>query len=389
MIDAAWSLADGKLMMVLLDWRKAFDRVSGEAMLSALRRFGLPPDIVKMIHGIYTDRVFSVSDAGQESKPRVQGSGISQGCPLSPYLFIILMTVLCHDVDTQLASEFGPPATPYVVTRDILYADDTLLAETRPDILQRHLDLIVEYGASYGLEIHWGKTLLLQARQSGTIHGGEGPLKPVDSTVYLGGLLSADGLPTRELTRRLGEAETTFKKLQRVWRHTNIPKQRKHEIYVACVVSKLLTGLETTWLRKRERARLDAYHVRCLRRIQNVAPSYYSRVPNKDVLLAARSQAMSNTLLCRQLVQFGKIARMGDSALERQLLFQPGSVLPNVWPGKRPRGRPRQNWVSCVHAHAIEAAGGPGGLARLVGPDGTEQAWKATVRSYCLTASFS
>ena len=115
--------------------------------------------------------------------------------------------------------------------------------------------MIVEYGASYGLEIHRGKTLLLQARQSGTIHGGEGPLKPVDSTVYLGGPLSADGLPTRELTRRLGEAETIFKRLQRVWRHANIPKQRKHEIYVACVVSKRLAGLETTWLRKRERAR--------------------------------------------------------------------------------------------------------------------------------------
>jgi len=32
MIDSAWALADGKLMLLLLDWGKAFDRVSPTAL---------------------------------------------------------------------------------------------------------------------------------------------------------------------------------------------------------------------------------------------------------------------------------------------------------------------------------------------------------------------
>jgi len=42
LIDASLSLADGRLMLLLLDWRKAFDRVCPKAMIVALRRFGLP-----------------------------------------------------------------------------------------------------------------------------------------------------------------------------------------------------------------------------------------------------------------------------------------------------------------------------------------------------------
>jgi hypothetical protein len=42
MIDAAWALADGKMLLLMLDWSKAFDKISPEAMFHALRRFGVP-----------------------------------------------------------------------------------------------------------------------------------------------------------------------------------------------------------------------------------------------------------------------------------------------------------------------------------------------------------
>ena len=89
------------VLMLLLDWSKAFDRIDSTALMVALKRFGIPQPFVRMVEAIYTGRRFSVRDSGQESQSYPQCSGISQGCPLSPFLFVILMTVLLYDVDSD------------------------------------------------------------------------------------------------------------------------------------------------------------------------------------------------------------------------------------------------------------------------------------------------
>ena len=67
MMDAAWERRDGSLLVVALDWAKAFDSVSPDALAGALRRFGIPDAFVRMVQSIYSDRTLFVRDAGQES----------------------------------------------------------------------------------------------------------------------------------------------------------------------------------------------------------------------------------------------------------------------------------------------------------------------------------
>ena len=99
LIENALAIQSGRLSMLLLDWSKAFDRVSPTAMLHALRRFGIPEKIVGMISAIYSERTFCIRDAGLISETKQQAMGIAQGCPLSPYLFIIMLSVIFADVD--------------------------------------------------------------------------------------------------------------------------------------------------------------------------------------------------------------------------------------------------------------------------------------------------
>ena len=49
-----------------------------------------------------------------------------------------------------------------MVTRDVLYADDTLLVSQHQSNLQTMLNAIVEEGRKYGLELNWEKTAQMQ-----------------------------------------------------------------------------------------------------------------------------------------------------------------------------------------------------------------------------------
>ena len=77
--------------MLYLDWEKAFDRLDHRALIIALRRMGLPELYISNIQAIYKNPTFIVSTDTGESSERSQKSGVRQGCPLSPYLFIITL----------------------------------------------------------------------------------------------------------------------------------------------------------------------------------------------------------------------------------------------------------------------------------------------------------
>ena len=96
-LELAWAHRIGGLAMLALDWRQAFDSINTECLLVALHRFGLPDKVVEVIRGLYANRRFQVKNGNSFSQERQQRSGISQGCPLSPFLFVMMMTVLLED----------------------------------------------------------------------------------------------------------------------------------------------------------------------------------------------------------------------------------------------------------------------------------------------------
>eukprot|EP00959_Pyramimonas_sp_CCMP1952_P146527 3067067-Pyramimonas_sp.AAC.1 len=91
----------------MLDWSKAFDRLKPDCMRQVLERFGVPQCFVNMVESIYAARYFIIVDHTGHSSHRQQRAGIAQGCPLSPYLFIIIQTVMLHDAfgDLHLQQE--------------------------------------------------------------------------------------------------------------------------------------------------------------------------------------------------------------------------------------------------------------------------------------------
>eukprot|EP00959_Pyramimonas_sp_CCMP1952_P143956 3013714-Pyramimonas_sp.AAC.1 len=137
MFEAAHASTALGLVAVLLDRAKAFDRIKHDALLQALRRFGMPDCMVDMIAGIYSERNSIIQGPAGGSSVRQQRVGIARGCPLSPYLFITIQSVPFIDVDARMAGARSTVRGPVFIPRsDSLCAGDAMLAGRCADKLQ-------------------------------------------------------------------------------------------------------------------------------------------------------------------------------------------------------------------------------------------------------------
>jgi len=149
-IELARAQRNGRASLLALDWSKAFDSINIVSLLDALRRAGLPQPFLQMIDGMLRARSYSVEDSGVVSAVHSQLSGISQGCTLSPLLFIVAMSVLLQDaVDILNASASAQYAKGDLA--DVLYADDTLLLGVKDSHLVEFLRAVCEAGKRYGM----------------------------------------------------------------------------------------------------------------------------------------------------------------------------------------------------------------------------------------------
>ena len=123
------------LYILFLDWSQAFDSVGHEHLAASLVRIGVPLPFVHAIAALYVDSFFFVSSSSYVSATYSLSRGIRQGCRLSPYLLIIVLTVLMHDVRFSFETRFHFSPSPMT---DVEYAEDTVLV-SRTQLTLHHL----------------------------------------------------------------------------------------------------------------------------------------------------------------------------------------------------------------------------------------------------------
>lgn len=180
---------DDEPLAVLIDYMKSYDTLSRGYMLMVVRKFGFAPNFIELVARLHDGTKAHFLVNGEISKPVAVLSGIRQGCPLAPLLFIIavepLVLMLRQDsgisgihVQTERAGE----------VRVSSFVDDTAVFLRRDNRLPRLLKLLSDFEAMSGLKAQPAKSSLISLNTaiSQNAHHGIAVVDTRSSTRYLG-----------------------------------------------------------------------------------------------------------------------------------------------------------------------------------------------------------
>ena len=180
------------LTLTLLDWAKTFDKVDQSKLVKVLQRLCIPERMVNLVRNIYRYAQFRVVQGEHSSAFHRQESGIRQGCPLSPYLFGIIMTAIFQDIKTELNTPKQLQPIHGINYAEVLYADDTLLFGTHTQTINKLLRQVQVESAKYNLALNFEKciNLTINRKQSSVkfMNGAQVPRKT--QATYLGATLT-------------------------------------------------------------------------------------------------------------------------------------------------------------------------------------------------------
>ena len=324
-----WSeMTANPLHLLFLDWKQAFDSIDHNAMLVALQRFGVSARSLRIIRALYQDPTFFTSGLHGDIARGTVGSGIRQGCPLSPYLFVMVLTVIFEDMDWGLLSKNIATNTWSVgkPVYDLEYADDTLLMGMTTTQLQAFLTELEEQSKLYGMHLNQTKTELLidPRRLPPQIKFSNGTPVPTTTQIkYLGSMIAWVKPFDVAFRNRAGLAESSYKKLRLVW-NSPLAYKEKLKIFQSVFIGTLVYGLDALTLQQKHLKRIDAYYFRFLRRIVGVKASYYSRITNLEVYRrAGHPRQPSDTLQKLQVNMLKQVYDAADCDPLHHVVFSP------------------------------------------------------------------
>lgn len=199
----------GKVYLVFIDLKAAFDKLDREVLWKAMENLGINASIIRSAKEIYQETRCKIKIGDKLSDSFWVDKGVRQGCPLSPTLFNIYIS------DLEKVLRRGQDGGVVVGDRKIWslgYADDiVLMAETQEDLIAM-ISRAAKYFEKRKLEVNTDKTKVMVCSKGGGNRTeviwkwGEKTLKETNVIDYLGYRITRTGEQGAQAKERVRKA---------------------------------------------------------------------------------------------------------------------------------------------------------------------------------------
>lgn len=151
-------------MALKIDMEQAYDRMSWVTLEVVLSRMGFPELFTNWVLACVSNPRFSLLINGKQTSWIEAKCGFRQGCPLSPYLFIIcseLLSLAFEQLGGLEGISLGVGAPPI---SHLLYADDIFIFS--PGNVKKILQLVNGYCAWTGQKVNKEKSVILYSKMT-------------------------------------------------------------------------------------------------------------------------------------------------------------------------------------------------------------------------------
>ena len=193
-----------RLYSCFIDYRKAFDTVSREALLIKLSKLGIAGRYFNCIKHMYTNSRAKIKLLDKLSSAIDVTIGTEQGHPMSPELFKIFLLDLSADLND--IEDVRIPCLNDVEISHLLWADDLVLLALDSHSLQTLINHVYDFCCTWGLTVNISKTAVLIFNKNGRLlkdssdfHFGDTVIPSDRSYCYLGITLTLSGSLTRTM----------------------------------------------------------------------------------------------------------------------------------------------------------------------------------------------
>lgn len=173
--------------VLFLDFYKAFDTIEHNFIFKSLEKFGFGNFFCKAIQTMYKNANSSVKLKDGSSSRFYLKRGIRQGCPISPYLFLLCTQIMNVYVRTSQIKGISIAGRNIIISQ---LADDTALFLKDHHQVQIALNVVEVFSKASGLCLNLRKCELLPINNCNLQLVANIPIK--QSVTYLGIVISKD-----------------------------------------------------------------------------------------------------------------------------------------------------------------------------------------------------